>query len=273
MPTMKCPSGLVLEMRKIKGREIVALASTAESESVADTSMASLVGACWEGTTDAGPYPYVVAGTQLAPPWLRLLKGDVLFLFIELRRISLLDGEIYSPLVTCEACKRSYGWDVPLSELPKLELPAESVARMKAGQLFDTTLPSGAVVQFDLQKTAQETEIINLLKMQHRNGGTVIDTLAAQIVKVDGRELTIKERSEFVQDLGLDEVTTLQEAFEAVDCGIDTEIVTICKHCGHRQAIALPLAKGFFQLSRTKKKKREVSAGGNGQATGATPRG
>jgi hypothetical protein len=251
MPKIECPSGLVLNMRKMKGREIVAVASQSD-DTDSSTNMQALIGTCWNETIDSGPYPYVMPGNETTPPWIRLLKGDVLHVFIQLRRLSLLDGNDYNFPVKCEECGKRYDWTLPLDVLPVFKLSEASKAIVSRGELFEHVTADGTKVTFDLQKMAQESDIAKLMKAQGRTRTTMLDTLAGQIQAINGKATPIKFRFDWLQDLDLDEITRLQEAFEAADCGIDTKIETVCTHCKWKQAIPLPFGKSFFTLVRAK---------------------
>lgn len=261
MPNIECPSGLVLNVRKMKGREIVAVASQAD-DTDASMNMQTLIGTCWLDTVDPGPYPYVLPGNDTAPPWLRLLKGDVLFVFIALRRLSLFEGNDYHFQVRCEECGKGYVWTLPLDKLPTFKLPDESKARVMKGELFECTTSDGTKVQFDLQKMAQEEDVAKLMKSQGRKRATMLDTLAGQIQTINGKPTPIKFKFDWLMDQDLDVITCLEAEFAKVDCGVDTAIATVCTHCSWKQAIALPFGKSFFTLVRSKEptpKKEEAN--------------
>jgi hypothetical protein len=82
-----CPSGLAGYVRKIKGTEIVAIAEQIESGE--GDGFRSIIGACWMETTDPGPYLFLQSGVEAKDiPWIRILQGDIVYLMIELRRLS-----------------------------------------------------------------------------------------------------------------------------------------------------------------------------------------
>lgn len=259
MPLLETPSGLTAEIRKIRGIELVHLAEQADDASQSD-SFGSIIGPCWIRTINPGPYPFVKGDSEDRPPWDRLLKGDVLSAFIYLRRISLTDGDEYDFDVKCEECRHRYGWTVNLaSDLVFKKLPLESIERIQRGESFSTRTGDGRLVRFGLQTTAQEEPILKLMKQQKRGRATIVDTLAAQTLSIEGVNPDLRARWRFLSELDLDELYKLRSAFEEPDCGIDTAIQTRCtkRSCGWIQDVALPLGRTFFAPKRRRKTEDE----------------
>lgn len=247
MPTLEAPSGLVGEVRKIRGAELITLAEAAGDTSP-DGGFSSVLSGCWVRTEDPGPYAFVLAG-DTKPDWSRVLKGDALYAFIYLRQISLSDD--YDFDVQCEECKRKYGWTIKLSDLPVRKLSEENAARLRRGDPFEAHVRE-KLVRFNLQTIAQEGPITKLMKQQRRQVSTMIDALAAQIVSIEGVKPDIKARHRFISDLDLDELHSLREALDAPDCGLETGIETVCTNraCQWTQDVNLPLGKSFFARRR-----------------------
>jgi hypothetical protein len=255
MPILETPSGLTAEVRKIRGVELVRLAEQADDE--AETSaFGQVLGACWIRTIDPGPYPFVKADSEERPPWPRILKGDVLFAFVYLRRISMPDGNSYDFDVRCEECRKRYGWTIDLAKDLKVKpLPPESVERIKAGEAFETCMHDGRRIRFALQTTDQEAPMLRLMKQQKRTRTTFVDVLASQTISIEGVNPDLRARWRFLSELDLDELYGLREAFEAPDCGLDTAIQTRCTKaaCSWVQDVNLPLGKTFFAPRRKPK--------------------
>lgn len=255
MPILEAPSGLTAEVRKIRGVELVRLAEQADDEAETNA-FGQVLGACWVRTIDPGPYPFVKADSEERPPWARILKGDVLFAFVYLRRISMPDGNSYDFDVRCEECRKRYGWTIDLSkDLTTKALPAESVERIKRGEAFETRMSDGRLVRFALQTTDQEAPMLRLLKQQKRTRTTFVDVLASQTVSIEGVNPDLRARWRFLSELDLDELYGLRDAFEAPDCGLDTAIQTRCTRpqCGWVQDVNLPLGRTFFAPRRKPK--------------------
>lgn len=257
MPTLEAPSGLVADVRKIKGSELVKLAESTD-DAGPDGGFGHVLSGCWLRTLDPGPYSFVSAG-DAKPPWSRLLKGDTLHAFVFLRSISMPNGDDYDFPVQCEECKKRYDWTIKLSELEVKRLPPESVENVRAGKPFETRLGDGRLVKFNLQTIAQEEPLTKLMRQQKRKTGTMIDTIVAQVVSIEGVKPDIRNRWQFVSELDMDELYNLREAFDEADCGIETSFETRCtnRSCRWEQDVNLPLGKTFFAPKRKRQEQRE----------------
>jgi hypothetical protein len=250
MPTLQAPSGLVGDVRKIKGTELIKLAERVD-DTGPDGGFGTVLSGCWLCTTDPGPYSFVQAG-DAKPDWSRMLKGDTLYAFVFMRQISMPDGDDYDFDVHCEECRRRYGWTVQLSKLAVKKLPAASGERVRAGEPFEARLPDGRVVRFGLQTIAQEAPITKLMRQQKRQQATMIDALVGQIISIDGVGPDIRARHRAVSDLDMDDLYGLREQFDEHDCGLETSIQTRCtnRECRWEQDVNLPLGRTFFARRR-----------------------
>lgn len=247
------PSGLKATVRKIRGAELNALAQESDESTVSDGGFGAVLSPCWLETADPGPYPNLATGSD-KPVFSRLLKGDLLYGFIFLRRISKPDGDLYDFPIKCEECDKRYDWTLKLTDLPIRVLTPESQAVIKSGRPFSTTLLSdGRAVTFHPQYVPQEDEIRELMRRQKREKATILDILAAQTVTIDGVGPDMRARWRFLGDLDIDDLEDLQAKFEAVDCGVDTAIRTRCTNakCKWTQDINLPFGKSFFARKRS----------------------
>jgi hypothetical protein len=259
MPILEAPSGLTAEVRKIRGVELVNLAEQADDAAPSDA-FGQVLGSCWLRTINPGPYPFVKGDSEERPPWGRILKGDVLFAFVFLRRISMPDGDTYDFDVRCEECRNRYGWSVNLAkDLTVKRLPAESAEKLRKGESFETKIGDGRVVRFNLQTTTQEDPMLRLMKQQKRGRSTFVDVLAAQTTAIEGVNPDLRARWRFLSELDLDDLYRLRDAFEDPDCGLDTAIQTRCtkRACGWVQDVNLPLGRTFFAPRRRRKEAEE----------------
>lgn len=254
MPILEAPSGLAGDVRKIKGGELIKLAESAD-DTGPDGGFGAMISACWLRTTDAGPYSFVQVG-DTKPDWQRMLKGDALYAFVFLRQISM--GDDYDFDVQCEECKKRYGWTLRLSELPVRKLSEKAAEHFRSGEPFETTV-AGRTVRFALGTIAQEGPITKLMKKQKREVGTMVDTLCAQTISIEGVNPDINARHRWLSDLDLDELHELRAAFDEHDCGIETLIQTRCtkRTCRWEQDINLPLGKTFFARPRRRPTEEE----------------
>lgn len=249
MPILEAPSGLVVEMRKMRGAEVVALAERADDAGAGK--FGAIVGPCWVRTVDPGPYSFVLEG-DAKPPFDRMLTGDMLAAFVFLRRISMPDGNHYDFEVRCERCGKGYGWRVRLDEhLRTQPLPAASVERLRRGEAMETHV-DGRAVRFHLQTIGHETLVEKMLRKQKRQVATIVDLLAARIVSVEGLKPGEAARWDWVSDLAIDDLYGLRDAMDEQDCGLDTLLRTACeaRDCRWEQDVVLPLGGSFFLPKR-----------------------
>jgi hypothetical protein len=253
-----CPSGLIGRVRNIKGHELAALAEQADGDSTPIDSIATIVGGCWQETVDPGPSRIIQAG-DAKPSWGRVLSGDIIYSLLRLRASSVKTpdsdpgpwgpGDPYHFDVQCQACHKRYGWELLLSELKVKTLPDESKQIIEQSGNF-TAVVGGRKYTFQLQTPELDEPITKLRRQQKRSATSIIDTLVAQTIGVEGvNAKDIKRRWAHIVDLDAFELRELQDAYEAADCGVDTEIQTKCTHAGCRyiQDLQLPFGRDFFR--------------------------
>lgn len=248
------------DVRKIRGSEIAAIAEQGDGPGASDGGFTSLLTACWQATTNKGPYPFVAVG-DTKPDWKRVLKGDLLRAVIYLRQISLSDGDVFEFDVQCEECLKKIEWQVKLSDLVIRKLPADSFKKiaeqkpftidiLKDGQKFPAI--------FSLSTLAQEENINRFMKQSKRQVATTIDVLAGQITSIHGVKPDIKARYNFLAELSMGELYDLRTELDAFDCGFETEIEVKCQNraCQWEPKVNIPLLgrRFFFSKKRLTKK-------------------
>jgi hypothetical protein len=251
MSTFTLPSSMVVDLRKLDGKHMAELAEAADGSGPSDP-FSSVLSRCWARTVDAGPYGFAVAG-DAHPEIRRLLKGDVLRAFVAIRQISLPEGDVYDFDVKCEECNGKIPWTVNLSEVPVKALPPESIERYRSGRPFEAKIPGvSEVVHFHLQTLEQEDDIKKILKQQKRKKATLVDVLVAQTASIEGVGPDLRARWRWFSSLSMGDLLTVQEAFEAPDCGMETAIEVRCPavDCGWEQEVAIPFGKRFFSLRK-----------------------
>jgi hypothetical protein len=258
MVQMILPSGMVGEVRKIKGTEIAAIAEQADGAETSDGGFGPMLNGCWLNTVDPGPYRFLTAGDS-KPPWSRVLKGDLLFGLVFLRRISLTDGDDFDFDAHCEECRKKIPWSVRLSDVPLRALSAESRKRLTDGQPFETTA-AGVKVTYDLQTLDQEPAIKKLMKQMKRTRSTLVDLIFGQVRTIEGVPNDPRKRYQFLADLSMGELQDLQATMEESDCGFETEIEVKCQNeaCQWEQPVNLPLLnRRFFSPKKRQKVMKE----------------
>jgi hypothetical protein len=269
------PSTMVGDLKKLGGREIAQVAEQVDGVGASDGGFASILGGCWVATLDRGPYPAHAFGAEATPigkpirrkghrpnqlvevkgdvpNWPRVLKGDLVAGLIFLAQISITDGDDYPFDVPCQSCGKPIPWEVKLSDLPVKVLPEESIAKIRAGEPFETMM-AGKKVLFDLQTAAAEEPVARLMKQTGRKVGTIVDVLAAQVRSIDGVGADLKARWAWLAELSLGELQDLQYAMQDVDCGVETEIGVGCGKCGYEQEVNLPLDRRLFSPRRRRR--------------------
>lgn len=250
--TIDCPSGLVGKIRKMRGAELASLAQA--SDNAQADGYGAILGPCWLGIEDPGPYSFLKQG-DARPEWKRLLKGDLIHLLIALRRISMPDGNNYEFAVKCEECGKRYQWELPLTALPIQTLSEDSAKTLRDGKFFEARIrSSGRRVTFDLMRFEQDDQVEKLMKALEKKRGetrsttTLVDLLAAQTSSIEGVGPDILNRYDALSALDLDDLYELHRDMQAVDCGVDTAIQTKCTHkkCEWIQDMNLPFGRSFF---------------------------
>lgn len=270
---VECPSGLVVELRPMTGQEILLVAQQHDGM-VADL-VQRFVGGCWVETRATGPYKGMQVGGG-RPDLLRLLKGDTSWLYIQLRRISVPDGDKYSWTHGCSSCGEQFEHEVLLADLKLQALPQSSADRLQAGETFEAALPDGRAVRFVLQTLQHDRDIADRIreeiKRQKGRGRstTLLDTLAAQITDLEGCK-TWQDRWKALLKLDLPALGGLQGAMEDADCGFDTDVPVRCPFCGWREDVSVPFGRSFWVLRSRSNRRRGTAEDSPGTPSSFEP--
>lgn len=264
---MRCelPSGLVLEVRKMKGSEMVALAENAAGAG-ASNPFGSILGPCAIDVLEAGPYPHLTPGAGKPHNWDRIMKGDLLAGVLFLRRVSMEEGDQYDFSLRCEECEEPINWTLALSKLPVRRLSDVAFAKHKAGEPMEVRLSTeshparedgsgGILCRFLPGIPKQEEEVRDLNKKERppRRKVTDVDLLAAQTVSIgdmsDPKNLITAgfARRQFFSSLSWGEVLMARRLYDEHDCGIDTALDVVCQACGWRQTTTVPFGRTLFR--------------------------
>ncbi len=249
---VRCPSGLAGTVRALKVREerILADRKLAKSNSIVD----ELLRACWEETTDAGPYSFADGKVD----WNQVLQGDRFHALLEIRALTY--GPEYAFAVTCreEACRARIEWELDLRELPTRALSDESRAAFVGGNRFETRLQdAGKRVWFRLLTGGDERKLPAIRK--NAADRMLSAMLAFRVVEIEG--VDERERRRFLEDLTMRDADFLVDEFDRVDCGVDTTIEIECPECFARQEVQLPFDQTFFMPGRGRTARRRDRSG------------
>ncbi|MCC6642358.1 MAG: hypothetical protein IT386_14455 [Deltaproteobacteria bacterium] len=249
---VRCPSGLAGTIRGLKVREerILADRKLAKSNSIVD----ELLRACWEETTDAGPYVF----PDCKVDWDLVLQGDRFHSLLEIRALTY--GPEYAFAVTCreDACRARIEWELDLRQLPTRGLSDESRAAFLSGNRFETRLPdAGKRVWFRLLTGADERKLPAIRK--NAADRMLSAMLAFRVVEVEG--VDERERRRFLEDVTMRDADFLVDEFDRVDCGVDTTIEIECQECFARQEVQLPFDQTFFMPGKGRTARRRDRSG------------
>jgi hypothetical protein len=239
MSTITCPSGLSGDIRHLRGAELEILSD--QSAIASGAAFDRILDACWQSTSDPGPYQLAQGGR---PRWAEILTCDRFYTLLMIRVAT--HGSVYEFQVPCGGkCRRKkFWWDLPLDQLPVKALPAESVEAFKSGNEFSVDI-DGATVTYKLTVGADERAAMSLVQ----ESPTIIDMLVPRIIRIQQADKVIarpKDVAAFLKDCRAADLTTMFDAFEAVDGGIDTALEVICPRCREYMDVSLPFDAGFF---------------------------
>lgn len=275
-----------MRMHEIGGEELIQIIDRAKPNASEIDTIAAVLGSCFEEVVEPGPYAFLSPGPG-KPAFGRLLQGDVLVAILRLRIASFprLQGA-YEFDFPCSypLCGDLTPWSVDLGAMlahPKLyrSLSPDSFMRVAEGTPFPFTTSSGTTIHFQLSTPSLLKPVRDLMKRENRKKLTDVELVAQQLVSVEG--LRSAKTNEPIKDLrGLwqwarkQTAGTLDEilaAYEAADCGIDTEIRVRCETCGRQQDRDLPFGRTFFApRSATKKGSMERPSSGEDSSPDST---
>jgi len=257
---MRFPSGFDAEFRRLTGAEISRAANSPDTSSV--EGIAQMLRAVWSKTNEPGPYTH--ADGDLTPQFDKFLSGDLMYGLVALAVDNVPDGRTYRFDVQCERRHedRQYRMTIDLVDqlldpesdedsikLRRLSEPTAYHLRTK-GNRFETTIDGHAVV-YKLQSPSDMAVAAKLRKMcgPGREFGTIKDfthaeTLAVQCLEVDGKS-SLAERYRFFLGLDVGSLYSALDKVQALDCGIDTAVMSKCPVCGWEQETEIPFGRLF----------------------------
>ena len=244
-----CPSGLSGRIRAMLVREERVLADRKLARSGGQVD--ALLSACWEETVDPGPYDF---GEQ-SIDWGKVLQGDRFYALLEVRALTY--GPEYAFAIGCdqEACRARFEWELDLRELPVRPLSEANRAAFVDGNRFETTLSdAGTRLWFRLLTGADERKLPQLRRSM---GDRILSAMLAwRVVEIEGVAETDKRR--FLEELTMRDADFLVDAFDQVDCGVDTTIEVECPECFAVQEVELPFDRSFLLPGRGRTTRRRA---------------
>ena len=233
-----CPSGLAVELRKLKVQEanILADRQTYQKGATLDQLLASV----WVSTLDVGPYKF---GPGNKPLWEQVLVGDRFYAQMQVRIAT--HGPHYDFRVPCSVCKEIISWSVNLADLPVTKLKQEDAAIFTDTNVFKELGPDGKQITFHLMTGVHERKAQMILKQNKATRVTA--SLLSRIDEVEGE----KDRRSYFDNLDFTVALDLIKMLDDHDCGIETTFDIECGECGAETEVDLPLdQKGYWAPSR-----------------------
>ena len=260
-------SGVEIEFRQIMLREESFLAKHSRSRKMKrDKLLSEVMNMCCNGVVNPGPYPFLKEGDK--PQWEEMLRGDRFIAMLKLRMLSYRDGHEYDVDLRCPMCNEKFTDIINLrDDLHIQNLPAESVAKIKSGEPFETTI-AGKKVYFHLPLGKTEKLADKILRQNP--GRDMAAAIRARIVDVEGVErrdildwLDGQGGGGKFEGLTSDDAEDLRNAFDSVDGGVDTEIEAECPatDCGHIWDYDLPFDKIFMPSREIRERRRKLRRG------------
>lgn len=237
---IEAPSGLKGVLRGLKVRDEQLLFD--KKVAANDRLLQELLGRAWSQTIDPGPYTLPDGPVD----WDGILQGDAWFLLHQLRVVTY--GPEYEFTVPCGACHRSVRWTVDLTTLPVKRLPEGSRQHVRTGEPFSHTLPNGRAIQYRLLYLRDERALQQAVKA--RGISLVLAALAQRVVSIEGIAEHRGSILQYLGDLDASDADGLREAFERVDCGVETGLSVECEACGSTQEVNLPFVATFFSARK-----------------------
>lgn len=252
---VKTPSGLTVEVRKLKGAEanILADRKAARKGQVFD----KILRACVTSILDPGPYKAAEGGSDTFN-WDPVLVCDRFYILVAIRVAT--HGSSYVFNVPCSKCDEDFEWEIDIySDLEIFDLPESTIQKIAAGDNeFETTVGDDKIT-FRLM-TGKDERAVGLKAKEYRAERWTF-SVASRIHKVNGKRVAFDEAMQYAAEKDFDEQLSLIGKFEEVDGGIDQLINVECPECGREVQHNLPFEGAEFwtpsMRSRMKRKPSE----------------
>ncbi|SMO59348.1 T4 bacteriophage base plate protein [Balnearium lithotrophicum] len=169
-----------------------------------------------------------------------LSEGDKSFLLVWLRVNSYFPD--YSVEIDCPACKKVFKKFIDLKKLPIKEIQVDKLP-------LEIEINGRKVALSPL--TSQEVEEVNNYKSQLAAQGRSLEDLysvsyAYMIRALDGKEVPLSERIDFIEGLLGRELAKLRKAERLLEHGVDFRQDLKCPLCGKSFTANIPITLEFF---------------------------
>lgn len=272
--TITCPSGLRLEVRNMKARELSLLAAGSEEDDgekrpvnkkkdkagrVSGNPTDAVLKGCVLEVIDPGPY------TKF--DWRKVAIADRFFALLRVRACTWGPGyefRVRCKDLECPHHKKPFLWEEDLNGLEIKALPPESIEKLRTGDLVFDNVLAGKRVKFKLLTGEDEGRPLPEVP-KHK---LVLASVAARLIYVEGIDVTKWDNLlEWVADIDLPELVEARDRFEKVDGGVQTNTVVECPECGLEFDTPIPFGAQAFLLPD----KRTSASKQSSTSTGSSP--
>lgn len=273
--TIECPSGLKLNIRNMKAKEMALLAddgsddgdekrervhSKKKKKAQRRNPITSILQGCVTEVLDVGSYPPdwatagLVATKDVTGPgrlsFPEMLLADRFYALTRIRAATW--GDDYEFRVRCKdkMCERyakPFLWEIPLSDLATKDLPPASRERLKAKALTFEMQLGGKLAKFKIQQGLDEMNAPDLSDIPKSQ--IFLAQCASRLIFVEGVDVTdFDALLEWVGDLDMIAVRDATNLYDEVDGGIETNTMAECPKCGMEFDVAVPFDGPSFLL-------------------------
>ncbi len=232
MSDIKCPSGLRLSVRGLKGKELKILEDKQLQRS--GVFVDKLFNACVQEVLDGGPYD-TAPGAAIA--WDNVLIGDRYAVLLAIRAETF--GQDYNFSIQCKHCDEKIQWNLRLDELPVQELSPEDAAAFSKNEPMIAVV-DGKTIKFKLGTGKDEKAAAQHKKIDN----AIVTMLARKIVEIEGVQSGLVRA--YLEELDLAPLLRIQKELQRRDCGTETTISIACPECEGEFEVELPLGRSFW---------------------------
>lgn len=175
-----------------------------------------------------------------------LLSADRSRLMLELYRLSK-NTETISATVVCPSCEEEQELDFAIHDFPLRPFRNYVIDRQRNLFTFevDVAIPSGVKAVFRYPNGYDEEATLPLLRVNPVEASHLM--LSKCLLKYDGREIIERD---FIDNLNVDELDALSEAFQEALPGIELSPEMRCFACGKEANVRVDVTDFFFGTSK-----------------------
>ncbi len=251
--TLVCPTGFTGEIRNLKAKEMSILADPSnqstyrggKKKAARAHPLDPVYANIWLRTVNPGPYP-IAEGA--APVWPKIALCDRFYTLLHVRDLTWGSYEMKVKCRTpdCPRSKKAFLWDLDLNGLEFKPMPAESIAKVKAGDLVFDIQAGGRACKFKLLLGEDEANLPTLSDdvPSHKK---MLAQVASRIYSVEGiDDEDTDARVDWVGELDLPDLYAVSKTMDDVDGGVETRTKVVCPECEEEFTVDVPFGDAAF---------------------------